>query len=142
MRTGILKGGAMRTSRLRTAREIEARDIEEVSFEFGVAILRLVRQHEADLPKSVAENLVMRGTSIGAAVAEAQASGRRRNALSRMMAARQASQETEYWLRLVSAADLVPTETAETFLDEIQGLQSTLTSICMKLRQALEAEGK
>ncbi len=130
----------MRTSRLRTSREIEARDIEEVSFEFGVAVLRLVREHEADLPKSVAENLVLKGTSIGAAVAESQASGRRRAALSKMMSARRASQEMKYWLRLVSAADLVPKETVESFLDEVQGLQSTLTAICMKLRQALEAE--
>ena len=131
----------MRLSRLRTAREILARDIEQASFEFAVAILRLVREYEANLPRSLADNLVLKGTGIGAAVAESQSTHRRRNALNKMLSARRACQETEYWLRLIAAADLIDQEKVAPYLDEVEALYSTLSTICAKLRQTLDSEG-
>src|SRR3989344_5964105 len=86
------------------------RDFLERAFEFGRRVEKLCQLLEK-IPGgsgTLGNNLLRSGASIGANVEESQAGQSRADFVSKLSIACKEARETHYWLRLLSAAEIVP----------------------------------
>ena len=67
---------------------------------------------------------------------EAQAAQSRADFLNKLSIARKEARETHYWLRLLSASDIVPESRLTDLLDESDQLIAILTTTTRKLRKS------
>jgi four helix bundle protein len=111
-------------------------DLPERTFEFAKQIVRLCRQLDktAGAPRTLANQLLKSGTSIGANVEEGQASQSEADFVSKYSIACKEARETHYWLRLISAAELLDATRIKPRIDECNELVAILTSIIIKMR--------
>jgi four helix bundle protein len=91
--------------------------ITDRSFNFAVRIVKLCKlmEKQGKVSRTLANQLLRSGTSIGANVEEAQAGQSKADFIAKMSIARKESRETHYWLRLLKKSETV----AETKLLEI-----------------------
>ena len=91
--------------------------ITDRSFNFAVRIVKLCKfmEKQGKVSRTLANQLLRSGTSIGANVEEAQAGQSKADLIAKMSIARKESRETHYWLRLLKESETV----AETKLLEI-----------------------
>ena len=87
------------------------------------------------MPRTLANQLLRSGTSIGANVEEGQASQSAADFVSKYSIACKEARETHYWLRLLSATDLLDAARIKPHLDECNELIAILTSIIIKMKQ-------
>lgn len=101
------------------------------SFEFAVRIVRLCRflEKQDRVSRTLANQLLRAGTSIGANVEEAQAGQSKADFTAKMAIARKEARETLYWLRLLNAAEVMEAEKLEGITKEADELVRILTSI-------------
>jgi len=118
----------------------ETDDIEDRAFEFAAAIVRLARKHDAEMPRTLADNLVRTGTTIGAHIVQANGGHSRRSFLSQMTSARKLSTEVTYWLRLLLVCDIATKQDLRPFLEVAQNLYVDLTTICAKAKTQLDTD--
>lgn len=109
-------------------------DILQRSFDFGVAVIRLVRR----LPKEtvsyvLGRQLVRSGTSIAANIEEAQSGVSRADFSNKMGIALKEARETNLWLRFIQKSDLVGEKLIFPILDESEQIKKILGSISKKL---------
>lgn len=95
------------------------KDIRERAFEFAVRIVKVCQflDEQPGVGRTLGKQLIRSGTSIGANLEEAQAGQSRADFISKNAIALKEARETHYWLRLLSAADILPAS-------RIQSLQS------------------
>ena len=105
--------------------------IVERSFAFAVRVVRLCRFVEAQdrVSRTLANQLLRAGTSIGANIEEAQAGQSKADFTAKMAIARKEARETLYWLRLLKAAEIVESEKLNEITKEADELVRILTSI-------------
>jgi four helix bundle protein len=105
--------------------------IVERSFAFAVRVVRLCRFLEAQdrVSRTLANQLLRAGTSIGANIEEAQAGQSKADFTAKMAIARKEARETLYWLRLLKAAEIVESEKLNDITKEADELVRILTSI-------------
>jgi four helix bundle protein len=105
--------------------------IVERSFEFAVRVVRLCRFLETQdrVSRTLANQLLRAGTSIGANIEEAQAGQSKSDFTAKMAIARKEARETLYWLRLLNAAQVVEAEKLNDITKEADELVRILTSI-------------
>ena len=84
--------------------------------------------------RTLANQLLRSGTSIGANVEEGQASQSRADFTAKYAIACKEARETHYWLRLLAATELVPHEKLEGITQEASELVAILTTIVKKCR--------
>ena len=99
--------------------------IIEKSFKFGVEIVRLAKKFRGnDCEYKLASQLLRSGTSIGANVSEAQYGQRDKDFASKMHIALKEANEAQYWLRLLTEAEVIAEELTKPLLrdDVIAGL--------------------
>ncbi len=89
----------------------------------------------AGVSRTLANQLLRSGTSIGANVEEAQAAQSRADFLNKLSIARKEARETHYWLRLLSTTDLVSAPRLTDLVDEADQLVAILTTITKRTRQ-------
>ena len=79
------------------------RDIKERTFQFALEIVRLCRalDEKPGVARTLGNQLLRSGTSIGANVEEAQAGQSRADFVSKYAIALKEARETVYWLRLL-----------------------------------------
>jgi four helix bundle protein len=101
------------------------------SFEFAVRIVRLCRflEKQDRVSRTLANQLLRAGTSIGANVEEAQAGQSKADFTAKMAIARKEARETLYWLKLLNAAEVMEAEKLEGITKEADELVRILTSI-------------
>jgi four helix bundle protein len=118
-------------------------DLPDRTFEFAKQIVRLCRHLDGSpgVSRTLANQLLRSGTSIGANVEEGQASQSEADFVSKYSIACKEARETRYWLRLVSATDLLDAGRLKPYVDECNELIAILTSIIIKMR-AKSAPGK
>ena len=106
-------------------------DIVERSFEFAVRVVRLCHFLESQdrVSRTLANQLLRAGTSIGANIEEAQAGHSKADFTTKMAIARKEARETLYWLRLLEAAEVVEAEKLSGISKEADELVRILTSI-------------
>ena len=103
------------------------RDLDDRLLIFGARVLRLV----GALPRAVAgrhigTQLLRSATSIGANYEEAQAAESAADFVHKLQVALKEARETNYWLRLIHAARLLPPPKLAGLLDESSQLNAIL----------------
>lgn len=106
------------------------------TFEFAKQIVRLCQQLGCSpgASRTLANQLLRSGTSVGANVEEGQASQSEADFVSKYSIACKEARETHYWLRLISATDLLDAARLKPHVDECNELIAILTSIIIKMR--------
>ena len=109
----------------------EKKDITERSFEFAVRVVRRCRflEKQDRVSRTLANQLLRSGTSVGANIEEAQAGQSKADFTAKMSIARKEARETLYWLRLLKATEIVESDKLNDITKEADELVRILTSI-------------
>ena len=115
----------------------EPRDIKERTFRFATRIVRLCRELEGcpGAPRTLADLLLRSGTSIGANVEDAHGNHHKSDFIAKMAVATKEARETNYWLRLLAASELLPASELAVLTDESSQLIAILTTIVKRSRE-------
>lgn len=115
----------------------EQREIKERTFEFATRVVRLCRALEESpgFSRTLANQLLRSGTSVGANVEEAHGSHSKPDFIAKMSIANKEARETNYWLRLLAASDVVPAGKLTDITDESNQLIAILTTIVKHSRE-------
>ena len=105
--------------------------ITDRTFEYAIRIIRLCQYLEKQdrVSRTLANQLLRSGTSIGANTEEAQAGQSKADFIAKMSIARKESRETLYWLRLLKATELVGGKMISEIIKESDEIVRILTSI-------------
>ena len=105
---------------MNSEKEHTKKDLPARTFEFARRIVKLCQtlDQTPGVSRSLANQLLRSGTSVGANVEEAQGGQSRADFLSKISIACKESRETHYWLRLLAASRLVPKSRLIELLDE------------------------
>ncbi len=105
--------------------------IVERSFNFAVRIVKLCRflEKQDRVSRTLANQLLRSGTSVGANVEEAQAGQSKPDFIAKMSISRKEARETLYWLRLLKESDSVEADKLSEILKEADELVRILTAI-------------
>lgn len=103
---------------------------ERKSFTFAVRIVKLCK-HLTDNKREFAlsKQLLRSGTSIGANIAESQQAQSRADFISKLCIALKEASETDYWLRLLHAADYLSEAEYASIIADCHELEKILTAI-------------
>lgn len=107
------------------------RNLPERTFEFARRVVKLcqVLDQTPGVNRIMANQLIRSGTSIGANVEEGQAGQSRADFVSKLSIACKEARETHYWLRLLSALNIVPEPRSADLLDEADQRIAILTTV-------------
>jgi four helix bundle protein len=105
--------------------------IVERSFNFAVRIVQLCRflEKQDRVSRTLANQLLRSGTSVGANIEEAQAGQSKPDFIAKMSISRKEARETLYWLRLLKGSDSVEADKLSETLKEADELVRILTAI-------------
>jgi four helix bundle protein len=117
-------------------------DIRERTFTFAVRIVKLCRflEKKTDISKSLINQLIRSGTSIGANLEEAQSGQSKPDFISKNSIALKESRETNYWLRLIlETTDLE--ENVRKGIEDLGNESTELTKIIASIIVSAKKEG-
>lgn len=111
-------------------------DLPKRTFEFAKRIVKLSQLLEGTpgVNRTLSNQLLRSGTSIGANVEEGQGSQSTADFVSKYSIACKEARETHYWLRLLVATDIIPASRLEELIDEANQLIAILTTIIKKTK--------
>ena len=100
------------------------------SFEFAVKIVKRAMELKRNSHNyELASQVLRSGASVGANIAEAQSGQSKRDFISKMQIALKEANETEYWLRLLMATEVIPKEVAQPLIADVKELIRILVAI-------------
>jgi len=113
-------------------------DICSRTFEFAVRIVNLSSYllGKPGVSRTLANQLLKAGTSIGANIEEAQGGQSRADFISKNAIALKEARETHYWLRLLVASKVVPESRVSELRDEAEQLMRIIGSIVVSARRS------
>lgn len=111
-------------------------DIKERAFEFAVRVVALCRRLDENpgVSRTLSNQLLRSGTSIGANIEEAQGSQSKADFVAKMYISCKEARETNYWLRLLVATKSLPAKRLAPLTNESHQLVAILTSIVKKAK--------
>ncbi len=111
-------------------------DLPERTYRFAVEIVKLCRMmdEKPGVSRTLANQLLRSGTSIGANVEEGQSSQSEADFIAKYSIACKEARETHYWLRLLVDSVVVTKEQVSGLMNECNQLISILTTIIKKLK--------
>lgn len=111
-------------------------DLPARSFEFARRIILLCRvlDEKPGVSRTLANQLLRSGTSVGANIEEGQASQSEADFVSKYSIACKEARETHYWLRLLCATGIVEKNKLTDLADECNQLIAILTTIIKKMK--------
>ena len=111
-------------------------NLPERTFQFAQRVVEVCRflDESPGVPRTLANQLLRSGTSIGANVEEGQASQSEADFISKYSIACKEARETHYWLRLLGATEILPTDRLADLETECNELVAILTTIVKKMR--------
>lgn len=114
----------------------EPQEIAERAFDFAVRIVKLCQtlDERPGVSRTLANQLLRSGTSVGANLEESKGGQSRPDFLSKVSIFLKEARETHYWLRLLIAADILPEKLLNPLLDEANQITAILTTIVKKLK--------
>jgi len=117
--------------------------ITDRSFEFAVRVVKLCKfmERQDRVSRTLANQLLRSGTSIGANTEEAQAGQSKADFIAKMSIARKEARETHYWLRLIKESEIVPESQLSEIIQEADEIIRILTAI-VKTSQTRNSNGK
>ncbi len=112
-------------------------DITERTFEFAVRIVKLCQflEEKSGIPRTLSQQLLRSGTSIGANVEEARAGQSKADFIHKNTIALKEARETHYWLRLLVATAIIPKEKLSNLLQEADELTRILGAIIVSSKK-------
>ena len=112
------------------------RDLTERAFAFAVQVVSLCRllNEKPGVARTLANQLLHSGTSIGANVEEGQSSQSEADFIAKYSITCKEARETHYWLRLLVASEIVVEEQLSGLMNECNELISILTTIVKKVK--------
>ena len=112
-------------------------DIRERTFTFALRLIKLCQTLDvaSGVQRTLSKQLLRSGTSIGANVEEAHGSQSKADFTAKLSIACKEARETHYWLRLLTASELVPEKRIHNLTDEANQLIAILTAIVKKCRR-------
>jgi len=112
-------------------------DLPDRTFDFAGQVVGLCRalDQAPGVSRTLANQLLRAGTSIGANVEEAQAAQSRADFVAKSYIACKEARETHYWLRLLAAVGVVPPERLVSLTSEANELIAILTTIVKNARK-------
>lgn len=115
-------------------------DIPDRTFQFALRIVKLCKTLDATpgVPRTLSNQLLRSGTSIGANVEEGQSSQSKADFVHKYSIACKEARETHYWLRILAASELLPPERLTDLTKESNELVAILTTIIKKLKVRVE----
>ena len=117
-------------------------DLPEWTFNLARRVVNLcqILDKTPGVSRTLANQLLRSGTSIGANVEEAQAGQSRLDFINKFSIARKEARETHYWLRLVAATELIPEPRLTELLDEANQLIAILTTVIRRTKESRSGE--
>ncbi|MBM2838852.1 MAG: hypothetical protein HW415_1477 [Deltaproteobacteria bacterium] len=111
-------------------------DIQVRAFDFACRIVKLYQylDKHGGAAHILGKQVLRSGTSIGANLEEATAGQSKPDFISKCNIALKEARETLYWLRLLTACDIVPPERVTELTSESNELVAILTTIVKKSR--------
>ena len=104
--------------------------IEVKSFDFAVRIVKLCKYLQKEKQEYILSKQLLRcGTSIGANIAEAQQAQSRPDFVAKLSISLKEAVETNYWLRLLNASDILSQSEFSSIYDDCREIERLLTSI-------------
>ena len=113
-------------------------DINKRTFDFALRIVKLcqfLNKNYVMENNILAKQLLRSGTSIGANVEEAQAGQSRSDFIHKMAIALKEARETNYWLRLLEASEILPKEKLAELIKESDEIKKILGSIIVSSKK-------
>ena len=115
-------------------------EIGQRAFAFAVRVVKLCRalDKKPGVSRTLANQLLRSGTSVGANLEEAKGGQSRADYLSKVSISLKESRETHYWLRLLVASEVLTESQLEPLLDECDQIIAILTTIVIKIKARKE----
>ena len=112
------------------------RDLPQRTFEFARRVVKVCQllDQVPGVSRTLAHQLLRSASSVGANVEEGQASQSRADFISKYSIACKEARETHYWLRLLSASEVVRESKLRDLTSEANELVAILTTIVKKTR--------
>lgn len=109
-------------------------DIRERTFAFAVRVVKLCKYLEksSDVAKSVINQLLDAGTSVGANLEEAQAGQTKPDLIHKNSISLKEARESNFWLRVILAASQFD-EKVKTGIEELKNESSEIANIIAKI---------
>ncbi len=113
------------------------RDLCERTFQFALRIVNLCQElsKNSGVARTMANQLLRSGTSVGANVEEGQAAQSEADFVSKYSIARKEARETHYWLRLLAESKIVSPDKLADLIAECNELIAILTTIVKKVQK-------
>jgi four helix bundle protein len=107
------------------------RDIRERAFEFAVRVVKVCQflDETPGVGRTLSKQLIRSGTSIGANLEEAQAGQSKADFISKNAIALKEARETHYWLKLLSATDILSENRITTLQSEAEEIMKIIGAI-------------
>ena len=108
--------------------------LKDLSMEFSVDIIRLVRQLKAEHETIISNQIGRSGTSIGANIHEAQYAQGRKDFISKLEIALKEASETGYWLELLYKTKQIDQQTFDALSSKCTALRVMLIASCRTVK--------
>jgi len=117
-------------------------NITDRTFDFSVRIVKLsqVLDESPGTHRTLANQLLRAGTSIGANVEEAQAAQSRKDFISKMSISSKEARETLYWIRLLIASDIMSEKKLTSLKTEANEIVAIITTIVKNSAQNMASQ--
>jgi len=111
--------------------------IQERTFSLAIRLIKLCQHldERRGVGRTLSWQLLRAGTSIGANVEEAQAGQSRADFISKNAIALKEARETDYWLRLLAAAQVVPQRRISELQKEVAEVKRILGAIIVTAKK-------
>ncbi len=108
--------------------------LKDLSMEFSVDIIRLVRQLKAEHETIISNQIGRSGTSIGANIHEAQYAQGKKDFISKLEIALKEASETGYWLELLYKTKQIDQQTFDALSSKCTALRVMLIASCRTVK--------
>ena len=113
--------------------------LRKKSFEFALRIVKLARFLEADKKDWVLSRQILKsGTSIGANVRESRFAQSAADFVSKLTIALKEAEETEYWLELLTAAEMITERQCVSLQKDLNWIIATLVNSVKVSKRSLK----
>lgn len=120
---------------------VKSNIILDKSFDFALAIIEVYKKMRKEKEFVLSKQLLKSGTSIGANVNEATAGQSKKDFIAKMAIASKEARETNYWLRLIQASEIVSVDVRNE-LKESGEILGILTAIVKTAQLSLKTSIK
>ena len=108
------------------------------SFDFAVDIVKLYLRLKNEKEYILSNQLVRSATSIGANITEAQYAESKKDFISKMNISLKEANESEYWLKLLTKAEIINYEEFNLYYQACSEIKSILINIVKSSRESLK----